>query len=278
MELLVFHLKPNFKVLSKYLQFDSTAESFEQSYAEGCALEVNTYTTFETANEVCNAFTELTTSNGLQHHNDDLLFIALTRLIEQQAELDAIVDEHRVALRTKELAGLIVTMQNSLLSSILIQSGEGSFSLTDPVLRQWVHDSILNNVDKLNINDLNGRPQYLGNGGEVIQEELQRAVRMTIKDLKSVSQALRDKQNTELAFSLLPYLNGETHMKVRKNQNFTDAQLTFLYEMLCCLKLMVPKPFVSNDYQAKDYMRSNIIAYAKRIKRKESKTKKVSTT
>ncbi|MDB5288436.1 MAG: hypothetical protein JWR05_3385 [Mucilaginibacter sp.] len=72
----------------------------------------------------------------------------------------------------------------------------------------------------------------------------------------------------EFCLNLLPYLKGETVTSKNKNENFSDKQLTFLYEV-CGLLDYEPfkdKTFAYNDYQQEDYLRNALIKFTKKLK------------
>jgi hypothetical protein len=262
-----FVIHPDYEILNKYLVFP---QSFDK-YTKSCIVEVPRYYDRETVNVFKTQFTKTTVLHGIAEHTDNLMLVALLKLIEFDEEIDLVEDEQKHLLKYKDLAILLtLAIENASSTKVNLKIGKDNYSLSDGFVKDWLSNLILADVKSGNILLSEwGTPPYLYSPiGEINYSELEIFRKLKVKPLEDKLYKLSLEHNTLFCVALLPYLNGETILAKGDKNNFSNSQLSFLYDLLVALKLRPSRLFNKPlDYEAKDYLRSQIVAYAKKINR-----------
>ena len=262
-----FVIHPDYEILNKYLVFP---QSFEK-YPKSCIVEVPRYYDRDTVNTFKTQFIQTTGLHGIAEHTDNLMLVALLKLIEFDEDIDLVIDEHKHLLKYKDLAILLtLAMENGSSTKVNLKIGKDNYSLSDGFVKDWLNNLILSDVKSGNmkLRDWGTPPYLLSPIGEINKSELEVFRKLKVKPLENKLYSLRLEQNTLFCVALLPYLNGETILAKDDKNNFSNSQLSFLYDLLVALKLSPSRTFNKHfDYEPKDYLRSQIVAYAKKNNR-----------
>jgi hypothetical protein len=273
-KMLLFNPKPNFTKLSKYYQFQVSPEILQEQYADGFPILIDWYYTNEMVDGITEQFTEIVNRFGLSDHTDNLMYLVLTKAQEFEALVTAAIDENNMMLKAKELAGFLLAYQNKEANSapaLLLKGFTDTYKISDPYLSAWIGSLVSKAItngdvplqlmnmatDYLFIETVDGERRISKNK---VEDVYNRKWQNTSTYINQYQTRLR----AEFCFYLLPYLNNETSLTKGDNNNFSDQQLSFLYEIMILLEFIKPGAFdKSMDYEPKDSIRNSLIKYAK---------------
>lgn len=260
-----FNLYPDFAILSRYISFPEEPEVMRFKHMNGYPVEAGRFGTMELQTSFLTKFGSIVTSFSLQKHKHNLLLLALNLIEDYDENYHIAKEEHKFALRTKELATLLAVVSKQNFGELVIN---GNIKITDKVILERAKDALLRafTPGALSISEFDAYPLYfMGSEGSLNNENIENATKVKLQALSTRLNQLEVRMSAELCLGLLPYLNNETNLSRGSNKYFSDQQLKFFYQLLNLLGIWKPskKMGESPDYEPKDLMRRRLENYLK---------------
>lgn len=255
--MLYFNPKPNFQQLSKYYTIPLSKEHQEYYQAHGYDIVINWYDTDEAVENISEGFMSITDKYDLSTHYDNLFYLSLVKIQENEGILDELYFQHGQKKRTKELANLLLGLSitpRKELSSILLKTLKETYKIADSKLMQALSAIIIDGVKQGNLPagdfEFNIREMFFDNVDGVKQlniEKLKVASNMIIESPKRREKAMQ----ADFCFFLYAYLVNETDIKADKAVLLSDKQLNFYFDLLALFGYIEVEKIESEE---KDYM------------------------
>jgi hypothetical protein len=272
--MLLFNPKPDFKTLSKYYQFQISPEVLKEQYADGFPILIDWYYTDEMVDGITEQFTEIVNRYGLSEHNDNLMYLILNKAQEFEALVTAAIDENNMMLKAKELAGFLLAYLNkeaNKVPGLLLKGFTDTYKISDPYLSTWIGSLVSKAIVEGNVplQLMNMATDYLfietvDGERRISADKVLEVYNTKWQNTSTYINQYQTRLRAEFCFYLLPYLNNETPLNKGDNNNFSDQQLSFLYEIMILLEFIKPGAFdKSMDYEPKDSIRNSLIKYVK---------------
>ena len=263
-----FTLTPDLRLLNRYLT-DSTEEAFdiENLNYEHQPIQIELdWSVFEDEAAFDDRFRKLLNERQLLKHYDNLLYIVLYVYDFVWKEIEIAYEQYDSLKRAKELAKLILLLKNTRLgklSPISFKSFNDSAKTDDPILNDWISDTLIKALEAKQFPTSSFGTivlEMLNNEGQPFDEEpvdLDKVKTYAKKRLINPKNRVK-KASVTIASVVLIYLNNETELQSSDDTAFSKAQLDFLFDLLQLLKLVDESTIGSNNT---DYMRTLLMNY-----------------
>ncbi|WP_461450122.1 hypothetical protein [Mucilaginibacter sp.] len=209
----------------------------------------------EHVKEVLVEFEVILERYNLVQHRENLLFMIVNLVQSLNSNFDYLqYESYEFQQRLKELAGFMYSLKNNPKDkkyTLTLKSKDretskamDTFNITDQKLIEWMAKFVMDVIDG------GEAPVYLfgiyenavnrtKSSGPTILRELKDAASLTNK---STTQSRNKQTAGHFCLCLIPYLEGETSLKVAERWKTNDKQLRFLYE-ICMLFDLMDKQF-----------------------------------
>lgn len=209
-------LRPDYSILGKYVQFPCSPTEMNEQNPKGFAISMDWFYTDEHYINLEKDFKAVLSNFNLLDHYDNLMFISLTELQTIESTMMVVNSNNRYRKGLKQLSQLLIAFQEDKDISLVVKPAlNPSFKVSENNLVRWIGMVIKETIEK-------GDYKFTDLGFEVEALFSSTTAQRTIcvDKLSSASQIkLYDpsKQEKRLIaqlcfFSILPYLNGETHL------------------------------------------------------------------
>ena len=255
--MLYFNPKPNFEVLSKYYTVPLSQEQQEYHQENGFDIIINWYDTDESVERIKEGFEKITDKYDLSLHYDNLFYLSLLKIQENEAMLDEFYFQYEQKKRTKELANLLLGLAvtpGKELNTILLKTFKETYKVNDNKLIKALSTIIIDGVKQGNLLagdfEFNIRETFFDDvdGAKLLSiEKLKIASNMKIESPKRREKAMQ----ADLCFYLYPYLVNETYIKSDQSKLLSDKQLNFYFDLLALFGYIDSETTGSDE---KDYM------------------------
>jgi hypothetical protein len=258
-------------------QFKNGIELMIESYYKDSKLLFDD----EHVKEVLVEFEAILERYDLVQHRENLLFMIVNLVQSLNSNYDYLqYESYEFQQRLKELAGFMYSLKNNTkdkIYTLTLKSKDretskamDTFSITDQKLIEWMTKFVIDVIDR------GDAPLYLFGIYENAVNRKKSSGPTTLRELKDAASITnnstfqsRNKQTTgQFCLCLIPYLNGETPLKIAKGKETNDKQLKFLYD-ICTLFDLIDKRFESDikDVTPERHMRTLLKDTRKNLER-----------
>lgn len=266
----IYKLTPNEREIYVYLspeniqEFDSVNPNYQPSSLN---IELD-WAVFQDEEAFTIAFKHLLSKYGLEHHYDNLLYLTLTRFDDIWAQIQWAHEDYASKKRARELAQLLLVLQETpavKLGTIAFKALTADAKVNDPILMEWICKTLLKAIAGKQypigqfgdaVHTILGGQQPINEANDIDDDLLREVLKKRLINPKNTIR----KGQADLCLVVYGYLQSGTQLKAESDNNFSDAQLNFLFDLLVLLKQINPDTITT---EPKDYMRTFLMNFLK---------------
>jgi len=264
-----YHLTPDKRGISIALNYNSI-EEFDAEYP-GYEVELLTNTVewspFDNEEEFEANFKTLLANYQIEDHYDNLMYVVLSVFDAVFTGIQHAHDDYNSKKRARELAQLLLLLkptQTYKTNSIAFKTPTSDAKINDPILIHWITESLINSIRKFQYSptQFGDTTHFMLNpSGQFNDQELDYSVLKEMADKRLINPKNTVKRgHFTICYTVYKYLELATTLTASKGTQFSDTQLTFLFELLQLLKQVHIETITS---EPKDYMSSLMYNFIK---------------